>query len=91
MTRSVVGLLTVGLFVGVQAPSLESVLARAGEYVAQSRQNLAALVAEEYSVQIQRNYGVQSGNLPGMGESSGHTRRSLRSEFVLLAVPGRNA
>ena len=31
MTRSVVGLLTVGLFVGVQAPSLETVLARAGE------------------------------------------------------------
>jgi hypothetical protein len=90
MTRSVVSLLTVALFVGVQAPSVESVLARAGEYVAQSRQDLAALVAEEYSVQIQRNYGVQSGDLPGLGESSGHTRRSLRSELVLLATPGRN-
>jgi hypothetical protein len=90
MTRSVVGLLTVGLFVGVQAPSLETVLARAGEYVAQSRQDVSALFAEEYSVQILRNYGVQSGDLPGLGESSGHTRRSLRSELVLLAVPGRN-
>jgi hypothetical protein len=90
MTRSVVGLLTVGLLVGVQAPSLETVIARAGEYVAQSRQDLAALVAEEYSVQIQRNYGVQSSNLPGLGESSGHTRRTLRSELVLLAIPGRN-
>ena len=74
-----------------QAPSLETVLARAGDYVTAFHDSFRLIVADESYVQIQRAYGVASGDLSGVGvtgESTGHKVRTIKSEFALIANPG---
>ncbi len=73
-----------------QAPSLESVLAKAGEYVAACNQAHPVLIAEESYQQLLRPYGSTSHDLLAsdapLGEMGTPKLRKIRSEFVLVAV-----
>jgi hypothetical protein len=76
----------------VQAPTLDNVLSRAGEWVTTFHRDFPLVVAEEAYTQMLRNYGVASGDLAAMGaaagESSGQKVRRMRSEFALVPHPG---
>jgi len=75
-----------------QTPTLDAVLVRAGEYVTAFHESFRLIVADESYVQIQRGYGVASGDLAALGatagESTGHKVRKIKSEFALIANPG---
>jgi hypothetical protein len=71
------------------APTLEAVLAHAGQF-AISLQKTRVLAADENYVQIYRYFGdpdhaVTSGSAPPLGEWGGHSLRKIRSQFILLA------
>jgi len=78
-----------------QAPSLESVLAKAGEYVAAYNQAHPLLIAEESYQQLLRPYGSTTHDLlssgPPLGEMGTPKLRRMRSEFALVAVPEAHA
>jgi hypothetical protein len=73
-----------------QAPSLESVLVRAGEYVAAYNQAHPLLVAEESYQQIFRPYGSTDHDLLAsdapLGEMGTPKVRQMRCELALMAV-----
>jgi hypothetical protein len=74
-----------------QAPSLESVLAKAAEYVAACNQAHSLLIAEESYQQLLRPYGSTTHDLLSsgapLGEMGTPKLRKMRSEFALVAVP----
>jgi len=74
-----------------QTPSLESVLAKAGEYVADYNQMYRLLVAEESYQQLLRPYGSTWHDLLAsdamLGEMGTPKLRKIRSEFALVAIP----
>jgi len=68
-----------------QGPTLASVLEAAALYVAQFKQDLSAVVAEEVYFQESRNAGLSA-----LGSTEARQRRMLRSDLLLVNVaPGR--
>jgi hypothetical protein len=75
----------------VQDPTLESVLARAGESVLAFHQQFRMIVAEESYTQSQRFYTISSqafkGENPAGPMASGYKLRKLRADVALVASP----
>jgi hypothetical protein len=73
-------------------PTLDSVLARAGEYVTAWHQNSRLVIADEAYVQILRPYGSTRTDMMGSGAPLGQLGtpkvREMRSEFALVAATG---
>jgi hypothetical protein len=78
-----------------QAPTLDTVLARAGEYVTGYNNMLGLLIAEESSEQLLRPYGNSQRDLLAsgapLGEMGTPKLRKMRSEFALVAFPDAHA
>lgn len=91
MTGKTFGAVLVSLLLP-QAPSLENVLSRAGEYVTAFHQSTRLIIADESYVQIYRAYADHTRELfdttaAPIGQWTGHTPRETRSEFALVARP----
>jgi hypothetical protein len=72
-------------------PTLEDILACAGQFVS-DLQKTRVLAADEDYIQNYRHFGdpdhaLTSGSAPPLGEWGGHTLRRIRSQFILLANP----
>ena len=78
-----------------QGPTLDSVLARAGEYVTGYNKTFRVLVAEESYEQVMRPYGNSRNDLlasgPPLGQMGTPKVRTLRSAFALVAFPDAHA
>jgi len=78
-----------------QAPSLESVLAKAGEYAVAYNEAHPFLLAEESCQQLFRPYGSTTHDLLSsdapLGEMGTPKLRKMRSEFALVAAPSLHA
>ena len=90
MIRSTIGLVVAALLLAFQATTLETVLARAGEYVTAFRQRAALLIADETNTQVRRPYGSSTNDLMSSGTPLGQmgtpTVRKLRSELALFVA-----
>ena len=78
-----------------QTPSLESVLAKAGEYAATYNQAHPVLIAEERYEQLLRPYGSTRNDLLAsdamLGQMGTPKLRRTRSEFAVVAIPEAQA
>jgi hypothetical protein len=68
--------------VAAQAPRLEDVLARAGAYLSVYQAQMASVAADEV---FEQRYRVRNGSTTVTDE-----RRTLRSDFIFLQLPGNN-
>ena len=82
-------------FASAQGPSLEGVLAKAGEYVASYCRAYSVLVAEERYEQLLRPYGSSRTDMLAadamLGQLGTPKLRRTRAEFALVAIPEAQA
>lgn len=92
MPQVTFGLALLSALLSTQAPSLDQVLARAGQYVSRFHDTCPLILADESYVQVLRPYGSTRTDMMGSGALLGQMGtpkvRELRSEYAVVAMPG---